>query len=123
MMDDQFHIPGIDPAPPVARYPHTFPGFKGTDGTSEEAAKAIAPSVTRLRLITLETVHKLGTATMLEGVAATEFERESLQPRFSELRTMGLLEPTGERRRNPSGKFASVLRLTDAGRQFLHDKG
>lgn len=45
--------------------------------------------------------------------------RESLPPRFSELRAMGMVEPTGARRRNPSGKGAAVLRLTVKGRAAL----
>jgi DNA-binding MarR family transcriptional regulator len=62
---------------------------------------------------------RLGEATPLEVVAVSGVARESLQPRFSELRVMGLVEPTGARRRNPSGKSASVLRLTDKGRAAL----
>jgi hypothetical protein len=99
-------------------YPHT-PGFKGPDGTSEAAANAIAPNVPRLRLIALRALARLGAATVLEAVAATGIAREALQPRFSELRAAGLVEPTGARRQNPSGKWASVLRLTAEGQKVL----
>lgn len=99
-------------------YPHA-PGAKGPDGTSQEAAEAIRPSVKRLRHIALRTLGELGAATVLETVAVAEVPRESLQPRFSELRALGLVEATGERRRNPSGKNAAVLRLTDEGRAAL----
>lgn len=101
-------------------YPHPdAPGAKGPDGTSQKAAAAIQPDVTRLRRLALRTLGQLGAATVLEAVPVAEVTRESLQPRFSELRAMGLVEATGERRRNPSGKSAAVLRLTDEGSAAL----
>lgn len=100
------------------RYPDT-PGAKGPDGTSQDAADAIGPNVPNLRRITLRALARLGAATALETTAATGLTREAIQPRLSELRAMGLVEPTGARRRNPSGKWAAVLRLTDKGREVL----
>ncbi len=102
----------------VDRYPDD-PGAKGPDGTSQDAAEAIAPCVPRLRRVAILALARLGEATPLEVVAVAGVAREALQPRFSELRTMGLVEPTGARRRNPSGKYAAVLRLTDQGRAAL----
>ncbi|WP_066043893.1 MULTISPECIES: MarR family winged helix-turn-helix transcriptional regulator [Sphingomonadales] len=102
----------------VDRYPDN-PGAKGPDGTSQDAAKAIAPTVSHLRRLAMRSLARLGEATPLEAVAFSGVTRESLQPRFSELRAMGLIEPTGARRRNPSSKSASVLRLTDKGRAAL----
>ena len=92
------------------RYPGT-PGAKGSDGTSQAAALSIAPQASHLRRTALVTLARLGEATPLEVVARAAVTRESLQPRFSELRAMGMIEPTGARRRNPSGKAAAVLRL------------
>lgn len=100
------------------RYPQT-PGAKGTDGTSQDAAEAIKPCVSYLRRVAMRSLDKLGEATVLEAVAFAEVNRENLQPRFSELRAMGLVEPTGARRRNPSGKGAAVLRLTEKRRAAL----
>ena len=100
------------------RYPD-IPGAKGPDGTSQDAAEAIKPCASYLRRVAMRTLGKLGEATVLEAVAFAEVARESLQPRFSELRAMGLVEPTGARRRNPSGKAAAVLRLTEKGRAAL----
>lgn len=105
------------------RYPHQ-PAASGlsamTFATSEEAANAIASTVTCLRLLALRTVDRLGTATSHEGCEAANLPRDSLRPRFSELLKMGLLEPTGERRRNrETGKSAAVLRVTDKGRAVL----
>lgn len=96
-----------------------IPGAKGPDGTSQDAAEAIAPCVSYLRRVAMRALDGLGEATVLEAVAVAEVARESLQPRFSELRAMGLVEPTGARRRNPSGKCAAVLRLTEKGRAAL----
>ena len=104
----------------VDRYPET-PGAKGPDGTSQQAAEAIAPTVSNLRRLAMRSLERLGEATPLEAVAISGVTRESLQPRFSELRAMGLIEPTGARRRNPSGKSASVLRLTGKGRKAIAD--
>lgn len=100
------------------RCPET-PGAKGPDGTSQDAAKEIAPCASYLRGVAMRSLEKLGEATVLEAVAFANVTRESLQPRFSECRAMGLVEPTGARRRNPSGKWAAVLRLTDKGRAAL----
>ena len=99
-------------------YPDT-PGAKGLDGTSQDAAEAIAPCVSYLRRVAMQSLVRLGEATVLEAVAVSKVTCESLQPRFSELRAMGFVEPTGARRRNPSGKGAAVLRLTEQGRAAL----
>lgn len=100
------------------RYPHV-PGAKGLDGTSQEAADSMIPSAATLRGLALRALSRLGEATALEVVAAANVSRESLQPRLSELREMGFVEPTGARRRNPSGKSAAVLRLTQKGNAAL----
>ena len=99
-------------------YPN-HPGAKGSDGTSQDAAAAIAPSAKHLRGLAMRCLAKLGNATPLEAIELANVPRESLQPRFSELRAMGFVEATGERRRNPSGKYAAVLRLTEKGRAAL----
>lgn len=100
------------------RYPE-IPGAKGPDGTSQDAAAAVGPTVSHLRRIAMRSLARLGEATPLEAIAVSGVTRESLQLRFSELRAMGLIEPTGARRRNPSSKNASVLRLTEKGRAAL----
>ena len=72
------------------RYPD-IPGAKGPDGTSQDAAEAIAPTVSQLRCLAMRSLARLGEATPLETVAISGVTRESLQPRFSELRAMGLI--------------------------------
>ena len=102
------------------RYPQA-PGHKGNDGTSLDAAESLKPCVHKLRLIALRTIDQLGDeATPIEAITKAQFDRHSLELRFSELRRMGYLEPTGARRPNPSGKAASVLRLTPAGLAVLN---
>ena len=104
---------------PPAIYPE-IPGWKGTDGTSKEAAEHIKGSVKALRLIALQTFDRLEEATAHELVEGSGYGVDSIRPRISELRGMMLLEPTGARRKNPSGRSAAVLRLTEAGRALLH---
>lgn len=104
-------------------YPHG-PGAKGltvtTSATSNDAAEAIAPHRLRLHNIALRTLATFGEAAPFEAVKATGVKASALQPRFSELIAEGLVEPTGERRRNPdTGKTAAVLRLTELARERL----
>ena len=102
------------------KYPYTT-GAMGltpdTLATSTDAAKAMASKRKRLILIAMQTLQSMGAATRFEAIAASGLTVAALQPRFSELIALGLVEPTGERRRNPdTGKSAAVLRLTDKGR-------
>ena len=71
----------------------------------------------------LETIDRIGPATALEVCEASKVAREAMHPRLSELRALGHVEPTGERRRNPSGKSAAVLRLTAIGEGLLRKEG
>jgi len=106
--------------------PHEL-GAKGltatTYATSTDAAAAMGHCASHLRMVALRALHALDQATVLECVAITDYPRESLQPRYSECIRFGMVEPTGERRRNPSGKSAAVLRLTDKGRARLEGGG
>jgi len=102
----------------MSRYPDT-PGSKGPDGTSQAAAANIAPRVAGMRRKVLEAYGVHGEATVLELAALTGLDRYSVNPRVSELRRMGLVESTGERRANPSGQSAAVQRLTEKGRAVL----
>lgn len=96
------------------RYPD-IPDAKGPDDTSQDTAEAMQPRLSYLHRVAMRSLDRLGEATVLEAVAT----RERLQPRFSELWAMGLVEPTGARRRNPSAKRAAALSLTEKGRAAL----
>lgn len=91
-------------------YPDT-PGAHRVD-TSIAAADAIATSVSRLRAVVLRVLHQHPAGmTVEETCAAAGYKRYSLQPRFCELRIMGLIRDTGKRRTNESGRRAIVWRI------------
>lgn len=106
---------GLKADPKPDRYPEA-PGAKGRDGTSQAAAAAIAGQVSYLRRKALLALRDLGEAVAIDVALVSGHPREAIQPRLSELRAMGLVEPTGARKRNPSGQTAAVLRLTLQGR-------
>jgi predicted ArsR family transcriptional regulator len=89
-------------------YPNS-PGYK-RPGTSREAAEAIKPRAAILRERSLAALkHRPMTA---DEVAAHLGESVlSIRPRITELHELGLIEQTGERRRNASGRMAAVWRL------------
>ncbi|MEY5007526.1 MAG: hypothetical protein RL764_842 [Pseudomonadota bacterium] len=90
-------------------------GSKAIEGTSQEAAKAIQSRLAHLRCRATEALASLGYANVPELIAAPGVTREALHPRFSELRNLGLVEATGERRQSPSSRLTAVLRLTEEG--------
>lgn len=89
-------------------YPHA-PGWKRTD-TSAAAADAIAASAKTVR----DKAHKAILAAGERGLTAVELsdvlklDRMTVQPRTSELRALGLIHDSGQRRANPGGKRAIV---------------
>ena len=90
------------------------PGFK-REGTSQQAAEAIKPSAATLReacllRLALSYGHGLTTDECADAMGESCL---SVRPRFSELRAMNLIEDTGSRRKNASGRNAVVWRLTE----------
>ena len=88
-------------------YPESA-GFK-TEGTSRLAAESIKISAKTLREYVLRTLinHPDGMTTD----ECASFLRESLlsiRPRFSELLNRGMIQDSGRRRSNHSGRFATV---------------
>ncbi|WP_294328283.1 hypothetical protein [uncultured Sphingomonas sp.] len=85
---------------------------RGID-TSREAAEMVAPMSNRLRAIVHGILfdHPKG-LTVDETCHLAGFPRYSLQPRFTELRKLGSIRDTGERRFNESGARAIVWRAT-----------
>lgn len=90
-----------------AVYPDT-PGFKA-DGPSAEAADHAASAAATLRAQALALL-RTRSLTADEIAAALGRSVLSVRPRISELVTLGQVEDTGERRRNRSGRRASVWR-------------
>ena len=74
------------------------------------AAQAYPARLGRLQRLAFSAILAAGLSglTALETASATGFDRMSIQPRISELRRKGLVTASGERRRNPSGKTATV---------------
>ncbi len=93
-------------------YPSS-PGYK-EDSTSREAAEAMQPCAARLRLAALnylESFYPLG-FTADEIAFHLRLSILSIRPRISELNTLGMIEKTGERRKNESGNSAHVWRVS-----------
>lgn len=90
------------------RYPRA-PGFK-VAGTSAEAAAKIAPNVDRLRDAVLAEI-KRQPATADEIADRLERDCLAVRPRVSELRRLGKIVATDERRRNRSKCSATVWRV------------
>lgn len=94
-----FHAP---PTAPEMIYPPDSAGWKGeAGGPSQQAAQAVAPDANRLRLIVIEHLEsreaKFGSAyqgeTADEIASALGMHIRSIQPRISELKKTGKIEP------------------------------
>ena len=89
-------------------YPAT-PGHRWV-GTSMEAADTIAPKVGRLQRMTLAAIRDAGWNGLTADEAAERLnaDRYSIQPRTSELKLLGLIVDSKQRRKNRTGKRAIV---------------
>lgn len=92
----------------LIEYPHA-PGHRGVP-TSVEAADSVAFKAGRLQRMVLAAIRAAGDYGMTTNECAgrLDMERDSIQPRTSELRAKRLIEDSGRRRRNASGKSAIV---------------
>lgn len=90
------------------RYP-AVPGSKAA-GTSSDAAEAMKPRAGILRAKVLDCLREYGPMTADECADALRESVLAIRPRFSELRALGLVVDTGERRENDSGRRAIVWR-------------
>jgi hypothetical protein len=86
------------------------PGFKA-EGTSHDAARVIAPKAPTLRAKVKRLLSQRGAMTPDETAEAMGEDILSVRPRFSELKRLGEIERTGERRKNESGVAAYVFRV------------
>lgn len=91
-------------------YP-VVPGAKERGGTSQLAAEEIAPLAGRLRAAVLSILERRGPATPDEIADELDESPLSIRPRVTELIRLGLVRKTEERRRNASGKAATVVEL------------
>lgn len=85
------------------------PGSRGVD-TSIAAADIIAPKVGRLQSIVLDCIRSAGGygRTTNEIADQLRIDRGSIQPRTSELKVLGLIADSRQRRANANGKKAIV---------------
>ena len=76
--------------------------------TSIDAGESIAPDLRRMRKKTYDAIAAAGAIGMtpIECSEKTGLERWTVQPRFTELKKLGLIVDSGMRRRNPSGRNA-----------------
>lgn len=89
-------------------YPDT-PGHRHVE-TSVTAAEGIATKLGRLQRMAHQAIRDAGALglTADELAARLDMERWSIQPRTSELRRKGLIQDSGKRRANCTGKLAIV---------------
>lgn len=90
-----------------ALYPQR-PGYK-EETTSKEAADFMAPAALPLRERCLNAIAQRPSTP--DEIASTLGETVlAIRPRITELSKMGMIEDTGERRKNASGRRAKVWR-------------
>lgn len=101
----------------------TYPNNPGAKvaGTSQSAADNMAEHAPTLRDRILFLIGFEGPATTDEMAARLDVSVLSVRPRFSELRIMGKIEQTGERRINASGMTANVWRIKPEQPKIQHD--
>jgi predicted ArsR family transcriptional regulator len=90
-------------------YPNA-PGYK-EDTTSKDAADSMATDSNRLQREVLRVLRVFGPKTADEAACIVALPVLTIRPRFSELRSLGQIEPTGRRRKNSSGRSAMEWRL------------
>lgn len=78
--------------------------------TSRAAAKSVVVTAATLREAVLEEL-KRAALTADEAAAALDQSVLAIRPRLSELKRLGLIEDSGIRRTNESGKSAAVWRV------------
>src|SRR4051812_42095146 len=94
---------------PPARYPDRA-GFKERT-TSKDAAESMEPARAKLHADVLTELAR-GPATADEvALALGDLSVLAVRPRLSELRKLGKIAPTKDRRANVSGRMARVWRL------------
>ena len=97
----------------MTAYPNA-PGHRRVD-TSVAAANDLAPKLGRLQRMTEAAIRDAGSAGLTADELASQLElsRYSIQPRTSELKLKGLIQDSGARRLNETGKQAIVWVATD----------
>ena len=92
-------------------YPHSA-GYKNFD-TSKKAASEINTKVGYLQTVVLDALADFGDLTADQCAKLVNQSVLTIRPRFSELKTLGKIRDTGQRRKNDSGKTAVVWSVKD----------
>lgn len=103
----------------MSRYPE-HPGFKGAMDTGRDGAADMAPKVAGRRAEVLADIELNGPSTAEQIAARIDRHWYTTRPRISELKTMGLLVDTGERRDTGMGGKTGVVRLATPEEVALH---
>ncbi len=93
----------------MTQYP-LFPGYKATD-TSQEAAGYMSLKQRPLQKKVLRMLDAWGASTADELADRCMASILAVRPRLSELRRLGLVRDSGNRRKNVSGRRAIVWEL------------
>ena len=91
----------------LCTYP-SAPGWKRTE-TSRDAAKSMRGRADTLRDACLDALRTNGPMTADEIAEHLNESVLSIRPRITELKELHAVSPTGERRRNKSGRGADVM--------------
>ena len=93
-------------------FPPAYPVGAGSkvEGTSSEAAKTV--DATTLRYEVVAALH-YGPMSADHCAKWLGYSILSIRPRFSELKALGVIEDSGQRSKNASGRAAVVWRLRD----------
>lgn len=98
-----------------AAYP-AVPAARPTD-TSMAAADSVADRAATIRDEVLDAIRRRGGLTADEAADAIERDILTVRPRVSELRALGAIEDSKERRANTSGRAAIVWRARPSERR------
>jgi predicted ArsR family transcriptional regulator len=98
--------------PDLFSYADLYPAAPGAkvEGTSRDAADAMAGRAANLREACRRALLEAGPMSADECAELLAESVLAVRPRFSELRTLGLIDDTGWRRANRSGRNAVVWR-------------
>lgn len=108
----------------MARYGETMDMFgaharRSDPETSKQAAISMSEErVSRLEGLVVQALSELGPATAEEVCTWLEEDKQHMTPRFRPLEEKGLIERSGLRRPNRSGRMAEMWRLTPKGVEY-----
>jgi predicted ArsR family transcriptional regulator len=100
-------LPASTPLFDAPQYPEGA-GFK-VEGTSREAAETVDAATVRTQVV--QWLQRYGQMSADKCAWLMDMSVLSIRPRFSELKALGVIEDSGSRAKNASGKSAVIWRL------------